>query len=38
MKFGPLIEHNREMLYFEKSCIKNVVVKLVSDHFLKNQN
>ena len=36
MKFGQLIEYNRE-IFFLKKLAQNVEEKLVSDPFIKNQ-
>ena len=37
MKFGQLIEYNME-LFFLKNHAQNMVEKLASDPFIKNQN
>ena len=38
MKFGQLIEYNMRNIFSLKNHTQNVVEKLVSDPFLKNQN
>ena len=40
MKFGQSIEHKMKNIFLDKSYTEceNVVEKLFSDHFLKNQN
>ena len=38
MKFGQLIEYNMRNIFSLKNHAQNVVEKLVSDPFLKNQN
>ena len=40
MKFGQSIEHKKKNIFLDKSYTEceNVVEKLFSDHFLKNQN
>ena len=38
MKFGQLIEYNMRNIISLKNHTQNVVEKLVSDPFLKNQN
>ena len=37
MKFADLMEYNMKNIFF-KDHTRNVVKKLVPDHFLKNQN